>query len=196
MNHIGTQPLSTERLLLRKYRPEDAQAMFDNWASEDEVTKYLTWQTYKSVSDAESYIAYVCGQYSHEDHYDWVIELKEIGQPIGSISAVKVEDRLELVEIGYCLGSRWWGRGIMPEALKAVIAFFFEQVGVNRVEAYHNVNNPNSGRVMQKCGMTYEGTLRQSGWCNQGISDCAYYGILRVEYFAGIREGTCKQKAD
>ena len=184
MNHVGTQTIETERLVLRKARPEDAGAMFDNWASFDEVTKYMTWPTYGSVEDAKGRIAYLLGEYENEKNYEWFIELKEIGQPIGSISAVHIDENVRLAHIGYCIGTRWWGRGLMPEALSAVMRFFFEQVGVNRVEACHDVNNPNSGKVMAKCGMTYEGTLRQSGWNNQGIIDRAFYGILREEYFA------------
>lgn len=185
MKHLGTQTIETERLILRKYRPEDAQAMFDNWAGDEKVTKYMTWQTYENAQAADAYIAYVRGNYANDHYYDWVIELKEIGQPIGSIGAVYVKDDVQLAHVGYCMGSKWWGQGIMPEALAAVIQFFFEQVGMNRVEACHDVNNPNSGKVMAKCGMQYEGTLRQSGWNNQGINDRAFYGILWEEYFSG-----------
>ena len=188
MNHLGTQTIETERLILRKARPEDAQAMFDNWASDDRVTPYMTWQTYSKPEEAEWRISYLLGEYANDNFYEWFIELKEIGQPIGSIGAVHVNNDVRLAHIGYCLGSKWWGQGIMPEALAAVMKFFFEQVGVNRVEACHDVNNPKSGRVMLKCGMTYEGTLRQSGWNNQGINDRAFYGILRDEYFAGKKE--------
>ena len=185
MHHVGTQTIETGRLILRKARPEDAQALFANWASDDRVTKFMTWQTYTKPEEADWRILWLLGEYANEQFYEWLIELKEIGQPIGSIGAVFVDDNVRMAHIGYCIGSRWWGQGIMPEALAAVIQFFFEQVGVNRVEACHDVNNPNSGRVMQKCGMTYEGTLRQSGWNNQGVNDRAFYGILQEEYFAG-----------
>ena len=184
MNQVGTQTIETERLILRKARPEDAQLMFDNWASDDQVTKFMTWPTYNSVDESKGRIAYLQGEYANEKFYEWFIELKEIGQPIGSIGAVHVREDVQLAHIGYCIGSQWWGQGIMPEALAAVMKFFFEQVGVNRVEACHDVNNPNSGKVMRKCGMTYEGTLRKSGWNNQGVNDRAFYGILREEYFA------------
>ena len=184
MRHLGTQTIETERLILRKARPEDARALFDNWASDERVTEFMTWQHYAKPEEAEWRISYLLSQYANDNFYEWHIELKEIGQPIGSIGAVHVDDNVRLAHIGYCMGCRWWGQGIMPEALAAVIQFFFEQVGVNRVEACHDVDNPKSGRVMQKCGMTYEGTLRQSGWNNRGINDRAIYGILREEYFA------------
>ena len=112
--------------------------------------------------------------------------MKETGEPIGSIGTVLVLDDLALVRVGYCMGSRWWGQGIMPEALAAVIRFFFERVGVNRVESCHDVRNPNSGRVMAKCGMQYEGTLRQACLNNQGIGDRVFYGILREEFEASF----------
>lgn len=96
-------------------------------------------------------------------NYQWAIELKEIHEPIGSISAVKTDDRTGSATIGYCIGRNWWGRGITAEALREVIAFFFQEVGMNCVNACHDPRNPNSGKVMRKCGMTYEGTWRAGG---------------------------------
>ena len=91
------------------------------------------------------------------------------------------------METGYCIGRNWWHRGIVSEVLAELIRFFFEEMGVNRIEARHDVNNPNSGAVMRKCGMKYEGTMRQSDWNNQGICDTCWYSILRSDYFG---EGT------
>ena len=86
-----------------------------------------------------------------------------------------------MVHIGYCLGRAWWRRGIMSEALKAVTDYMFDTVEVNRVEARHDPRNPNSGKVMQECGMKYEGTLRSADRNNQGICDACYYALLRSE---------------
>ena len=93
-----------------------------------------------------------------------------------------LNDDLSIVHIGYCLGRAWWHRGIMSEALKAVIDFFFDEVGANRIESRHDPRNPHSGMVMKKCGMVYEGTLRRSDVNNRGIVDEAYYGLLREEW--------------
>lgn len=79
------------------------------------------------------------------------------------------------------MGRKWWGRGIMPEALRAVTAFLFDEVGVNRVEATHDLNNPKSGRVMDKAGMKQEGILRQAGLNNQGICDKVVHAILKED---------------
>ena len=65
----------------------------------------------------------------------------------------------------------------------AIIPFFFETVGVKRIESQHDPENPNSGKVMQKCGLKYEGTLRQADWSNKGIVDACMYSILATEYF-------------
>ena len=186
MKHLGTQTIETERLILRKFRAEDAQAMFNNWASDDEVTKFLTWPTYKNVDDLKKYIDYLLNNYMNNQFYDWAIEFKEIGEPIGSIGVVDINENTQLVHVGYCIGRAWWHMGITSEAFAAVIKFMFEKVGVNRIESRHDPNNPNSGRVMLKCGLKYEGTLRQADLNNQGICDAAWYGILRGEYFAKV----------
>ena len=81
------------------------------------------------------------------------------------------------------MGTKWWGKGIMPEAGQAVVKYLFEEVGLNRAAAVHAKQNPKSGRVMQKLRMKYDGTLRSAGFCNEGIIDEVWYSILREEYF-------------
>lgn len=83
--------------------------------------------------------------------------------------------------IGYCIGTKWWHKGIMSEALGTVIDYLFDEIGMNRIESRHDVRNPHSGAVMKKCGMKYEGTLRQSDWNNQGINASCWYAILATE---------------
>ena len=84
--------------------------------------------------------------------------------------------------MGYCMSRAHWRKGVMPEALKAVVDFLFDEVGFNRIEAEHDVNNPASGRVMEKAALRYEGTLRQSGRNNQGIVDLVWRAILRSDW--------------
>ena len=87
-----------------------------------------------------------------------------------------------MVHIGYCIGKRWWRQGYSSEALIRLIQFFFDDVGINRIEARHDPNNPNSGLVMKKAGMRFEGTKRQADINNQGICDSAEYAILADDY--------------
>ncbi|MBQ9765620.1 MAG: GNAT family N-acetyltransferase [Lachnospiraceae bacterium] len=182
MENKGTQRIETDRLILRQFRIEDAEPMYKNWASDPEVTKFLTWPPHKDVDLTRSLIEDWISRYAEPSYYHWIIELKGIGEVIGTISAVKLNEKIEAADVGYCMGKAWWGKGIMPEALRAVIAYFFEEVGLNRVAACHDVNNPKSGRVMQKAGMKQEGILRAAGRNNQGICDEVWCSILRNEF--------------
>lgn len=181
MQHLGTNSMETSRLILRPFGLEDAQAMYDNWAKDHEVTKFLSWPCYQSIEDAHKILNVWLEGYQKPDFYQWAIELKELGQPIGSISVVNSDDRVEMAEIGYCIGKHWWGQGIMPEALNAVMDYLFDAVGMQRIEAGHDPNNPASGAVIRKCGMQYEGTLRRRIRSNQGITDVAWYSLLKEE---------------
>lgn len=185
MKHLGTRILQTERLILRPFLEEDAEAMFDNWASDPEVTKFLSWPTYKSIDDAHAILNQWLESYDNPEFYQWAIVLKELGQPIGSISVVNLDNRVDLAEIGYCIGKNWWGQGIMPEALKAVMQYLFEVVGMQRLEAGHDPENSASGAVIRKCGFRYEGTLRRRIRSNRGITDVAWYSMLKEEYNMG-----------
>ena len=189
MTHLGTVDLRTPRLVLRRFSVEDARAMYDNWASDPEVTQYLTWPTHSSPDVSKWVLESWVAEYEKENYYQWAIEFE--GRPIGSIAVVNVCDPAEKVEIGYCIGRAWWHRGIVTEALGRVIRFFFEDVGANRIEARHDSHNPRSGGVMRKCGMQYEGTLRQADRNNQGICDACWYGILRSEYVGERSEMEC-----
>ncbi|MGM9602615.1 MAG: GNAT family N-acetyltransferase [Faecousia sp.] len=182
LTHKGTQTIETPRLILRRAIREDAEPMFRNWASDPEVTKYLTWPPHESIEVTQKRLEIWLAEYDRNDHYQWMIVLKGLGESIGSISVVCQNDRTEEAEIGYCIGSRWWHRGIMTEALSAVIEYLFEEVGMNRVAARHDPNNPHSGGVMRKCGMKYEGTTRSSDRNNQGLCDAAHYAILRADW--------------
>lgn len=181
MKHLGTKRIETSRLILRPFVPEDARAMYDNWAKNPEVTKFLSWPAYQSVDTANAVLAEWTRRYQKPDFYQWAIVLKELDQPIGSISVVNSDPRVDMVEIGYCIGKTWWGRGIMPEALSAVMDYLFDEVGMQRIEAGHDPNNPASGAVLRKCGMHYEGTLRRRIRSNQGITDVAWYSMLKEE---------------
>lgn len=182
MKHLGTVTLETERLILRPFVLEDAEAMHRNWAGDPEVTKFLTWPTHASAEVSRKVLADWCPRYENPEFYQWGIAWKDAPEdPFGSISVVAVINEAEAVEIGYCIGRENWGKGVMTEALSALICFFFDRVGALRVQACHDPNNPGSGRVMEKCGMKYEGTLRQAGRNNQGICDMRYWGILANE---------------
>lgn len=187
MRHLGTVTLDTDRLRLRRLERGDAPAMFRNWAGDPLVTRYLTWPAHGALAATQEYLAGLEERYAEASTYDWGIELKSLGEPVGSISVVRHSEEAQCAQIGYCIGRKWWRQGIATEAFRAVIRFLLEEVGFNRVEARHDPRNPHSGMVMKKCGLTYEGTLRQCDRNNRGLCDAAYYGLLRGEY--GARKG-------
>ncbi len=181
MEHKGTRRLETERLILRPFRVTDAEDMFRNWASDPAVTAYLTWPTHESAAASRAVAALWESESQKPEVYQWAIELRSIGQVIGSISVVGIKESVGEAELGYCIGRRWWGQGITAEAVKAVIRYLVRDVGFMRICADHDIVNPNSGRVMQKAGMTREGVLRRAGKNNRGIVDVVQYSILAEE---------------
>ena len=185
MNQSGTQRIETHRLILRPFREEDAQDMYDNWASDPEVTRFLTWPTHTGVEVSRAVLKSWISRYADGGYFNWAIEWKEKGAVIGNISVVRYTEETESAEIGYCMSRAYWGRGIMPEALRAVTDYLFDTAGVNRVTACHDANNPKSGRAMQKAGLKFEGIMRGAGKNNTGICDEVRYGLLRSDREAG-----------
>ena len=182
MNKKGTQRLETERMILRPFVMADAEDMYRNWASDPEVTKFLTWPTHASVEISKMVLNDWVPRYEDGGYFNWAMEYKENGQVIGNISVVKLREDTAAADMGYCMGRVYWGKGLMSEALKAVMAYLFDMVELNRIAACHDVNNPKSGRVMEKAGMKLEGIWRQAGKNNQGICDEVWHAALRGEW--------------
>ena len=184
MVHHGTKTIETPRLILRKFTLEDAPAAYKNWTSDERVTEFLRWPTHRDMETTERIVKMWVDDSERDDFYQWAIVLKELGEPIGTISVVDRNEDLDILHIGYCIGSKWWHKGITSEAFSAIIPYLFGEVGANRIESQHDPNNPNSGAVMRKCGLTYEGTLRQADYSNKGVVDAAMYSILKSEWLA------------
>lgn len=186
---MGTETIKTERLTLRKFYIDDAKAMYRNWASDCEVTRFLIWPAHDNIEVTRTVLKDWEQQYADENFYNWAIVLDEVGEPIGSIGMAAADSDTRMIAIGYCIGKKYWHQGIASEALQAVIDFLFQKTNYNRIEARHDVFNPHSGMVMKKCGMQYEGTLREVARDNTGLSDCRYYSILRKDYEAKAETG-------
>lgn len=186
LTHKGTVQLETERLILRRFTIDDLEPMYRNCWSDYEVWKWTSYAPMKCIEDvqnvADMFTEKWLGAYERPNRYSWAIQLKSSGEVIGRFFGMNPDDRVRQVELAYEIGQKWWNQGFATEATKAVIDFFFREVGFNRIHAYHADQNPASGRVMQKCGMTYEGTLRQACRCNGGLFDMVCYSILANEY--------------
>ncbi len=172
--------IETARLTLRRVKPSDAAAIFD-YASRPEVTAHLSWLPHKKMEDTYRFIQSLQYGYCEGTAADWGMVLKKNERFIGTIGFAHASRIHGYGEVGYVLHPDFWGRGIVAEALRALIDFAFAH-GLNRVEAVHAVENPASGRVMEKAGMSYEGILRMRYSLQGNHRDVRMYSILRSEW--------------
>ena len=145
--------LETERLILRQIRLEDAPSVFNNWASDDEVTKYVRWSTHKNIGETLEYIIHSQIECEGPNNYEWGIIIKETNELIGAIGAFPSED--DRIEIGYNIGRKYWRNGYTTEALKKVLDYLSTERGIHHFICSHAVENPASGSVMKKAGFKY-----------------------------------------
>ena len=130
MEHKGTVVIETKRLLLRRFNMDDIEFAFKNWTSDEKVTEFLRWPTHKDITITQRVLEDWIDNYKNENYYQWAIELKEISEPIGSISVVDMDDKTDKVHIGYAIGSNWWNQGITSEAFFCFFSFLFDDVKV------------------------------------------------------------------
>ncbi|MFC5631284.1 MULTISPECIES: GNAT family N-acetyltransferase [Streptococcus] len=185
MKPIGTQTIKTNRLILRRWRLEDAKAMFQNWASDVENTQYVPWETHQTLADTEEFLTERVKDYSSGEVFRWAITLHDNPTVvIGDISVVSIRTNVNEAEIGYILSKQYWNQGVMTEALAAVIDFLFDQADFDRIVAGFLAENIASGRVIEKAGMSYEGTFRQAMKVKGKIYDYICYGLLKSDWLA------------
>lgn len=173
----------TKRLRLRKIKIEDAKDLF-YYGSDEEVTRNVTWYPYKNVKEAEEFIRIIWSFYEAGEAAPWAIEHKETGKMIGTVGFGNMEKRHFTGEIAYALSRDFWGEGYTTEAVREVIRIGFEELDLIRIAARCIPENKASARVMQKVGMTYEGTLRKVAFIKEKNRDLKTYSILHEEYFS------------
>lgn len=176
--------LETERLLLRKMRLDDAGDLFE-YASDPEVARYTTWEAHKTIDDSRTALSHWMELYNTGQVAPWGMEHKRDGKLIGTCGFVHWNPRHARAEVAYALSRQYWGKGYTAEAVRAVIAFGYHTMGLNRIEARCDVPNVASARVMEKAGMKLEGVLRQQMFVKGEYVDMKMYSILRVEWAAG-----------
>ena len=186
MEHKGTTTIETPRLILRRFTVDDAEAMYRNWASDEAVTRFLTWPVHADAGVSRAILEEWVAASGEPSYYQWAIELTGLGEVIGAVSVVRQDADTSCAELGWCIGRRWWNRGLMTEAAGAVRDYLFREVGFSRIEAKHDADNPASGRVMCKIGLLYEGTSPKSGVNNRGVVDLVRYGLTREAYESGV----------
>lgn len=146
--------LETERLILRPWRIEDAEELFE-LARDPEVGPACGWAPHKDIEESKKVLEHIL-----INDYSYAIVLKESGQVIGDISRMpKGESRYceneKQAEIGFWLGRPYWGNGYMPEACKVLMKYCFETMKLEKVWCGHNITNEKSERVQEKCGFAF-----------------------------------------
>lgn len=178
INNRGTIKIESERLILRPFNRRDGIDMYNNWASDDRVTKFLRWNSHKSFEESFK----ICEMWEEEskekNNYQWAIVLKETNQVIGSIGLVDINEEMLRGEVGYAIGYNFWGKGIVKEALDSILNYL-KTLGFVRIQAFHELENPNSGKVLLKCGFEYEGLLHKfEKNKNDELVDVQMYSII------------------
>jgi ribosomal-protein-alanine N-acetyltransferase len=166
--------IDTPRLRLRQVQLNDADAIFANYAQDEEVTRYLTWQSHKTIEDTNAYLQYCVDSWTQGKAFPWVIIKKEDESLVGAIEFTAAGHK---VELGYVLARSAWGQGFMTEAVLPALEWFQAQESIYRIWAVCKLENKASARVLEKLGMQLEGTLRR--WNKQNASkepvDCYCY---------------------
>lgn len=144
----------TERLTLRPFKKDDAQAMYKSWTYDNRVAKYCRWYPHTSLDMTQQLLEMYLEEIANGFEYRWAIELTETGKLIGAIDVVDISNKGQTATIGYVLAYDYWNNGYMTEALRQVIQELFKN-GFTLINAEHHIENIASGRVMEKCGMTF-----------------------------------------
>lgn len=178
MNDLGTITLETKRLILRRFVNSDASEVYNNWTSDMNLDKYVSWSIHKDISETTALINQWIEEYE-TNNYNWVVEKKETHELIGNISTIHISRKHHNCEIGYCYGSKYWNQGYATEALCAVINYLKNECLFHVVEAKHLSTNPASGRVMEKAGMSKEAILKNRRYNSESNEYCdlVYYSF-------------------
>lgn len=187
MNHIGTKQIETDRLILRRFTVDDVADAYNNWFSDPDVAMYMRWDAHTNISETEKFITRFAADYEKPDFYRWAITLKENNIAIGAIGFHVESEYDSVADVSYTLCKKFWNNRIISEALKSVLRYALIDVGINRIEAFHAVANPASGKVMQNAGMKYEGHARQKYKSHKGFEDCDMYAVL-IEDLTDVKE--------
>lgn len=182
MEHIGTQKIETQNLILRQFTYEDNSAMLKNWIADEKIQFMYSEPTYTTKEAVDTLLNKYINSYQNNDYYRWAIIAKENEECIGQIAYFLVDTKNNFAEIEYCIGSAFQCRGFATEATKAVIDYGFSKIKLHKVQICHKSINVPSKRVIEKCGFHYDGTLRDYFYVNGMYVDRLYYSILEHEY--------------
>jgi RimJ/RimL family protein N-acetyltransferase len=173
--------LATARLVLRSLRYDDVSDIFA-YARDPEVARHTLWEPHRSERDSEAFFDFVAHQQGTDRMFVWGITLKPNDHIIGTIGLANYVPAHARAELGFAIGRQYWNQGLTTEAVAAVLKFGFDELELNRIEAYCKVVNLASARVLEKSGMSLEGVLRQRDRIKGKFEDLSLYAILKQDY--------------
>ncbi len=179
---LNLPELNTQRLLMRKMLPCDCDDMYE-YASSDEVTRYLLWQPHLTVGVTRLFLQSLQREYSKGRHREWALVCRENNKMIGTCGFTRIDEENKIAELGYVLNPSYWGQGYACEAAEMLISIAFDYLGMQRVEIRYMEENQASRRVGEKCGMTFEGVLRHFMLVKGEYRNIGICSILREEYY-------------
>ncbi len=186
LTHIGTNTIETERLILRRFEYTDDEAMLKYWVADEKIQSLYSEPVYSTKEAVKELLDKYIGSYEKIDYYRWAIVEKTTSECIGQIAYFLVDSKNHFAEIEYCIGSKFQCKGFATEATKAVIAYGFREMNLHKVQICTKTINAPSKRVIEKCGFTYEGTLRDYFYMNGEYVGRLYFSILRNDFEANI----------
>ena len=182
LTHIGTNTIETERLVLRRFKYTDDDSMLRNWIADEKIQTMYAEPVYSTKAEVRELLDKYIGSYEKDDYYRWAVIEKSSNECIGQIAYFLVDSKNHFAEIEYCIGADYQCRGYATEAAKAVIEYGFERINLHKVQICTKTINAPSKRVIEKCGLTYEGTLRDYFYMDGEYVGRHYFSILRSEY--------------
>lgn len=173
--------LETDRLILRKMKVSDYADMYE-YAKRDDVTKYLLWRSHPDARYTRDYLGYVQSQYRAGEFFDWAVIHRDSNKMIGTCGFAKLDYENNSAEIGYVINPAFWRRGYATEAVQRVVEYGFTELNLHRLEARYIVGNEVSRRVMEKCGMVFEGIHRSSLFVKGEYVSVGYCAMTGNDY--------------
>jgi [ribosomal protein S5]-alanine N-acetyltransferase len=181
---FGDPPvLRTERLVMCQITESDGEGLFGIFA-DDQVTEHYAWDTFTSVGQGHALAARTAGQFRQRDAIRWGLLLPGSPQIIGTCGYTRWDQENQFAVLGYDLARPYWRRGLMSEAVAAVLLLGFEQAGLNRVEATVMAGNTASAAVLSRTGFQHEGVLRERAFKRGEFRDVHMFGITRAGWTA------------
>ena len=152
---MQTPTLETKRILIRPLKISDTETVYQNWASDPEVAKFVRWNVHQSVDDTITWLTEAEANIGSETHYDWGFVCKENNVLFGA-GGLYYNEEHNMFELGFGIMKQYWGRDLTTEAAKAMLKFAIDVLGERKFFVCHAKDNIGSCKVIEKLGFTYQ----------------------------------------